>query len=305
MISQQHRPDSSHPGARRTLVYESATTRVFRLPATAGSRGVVCKEPLGANAVLRLQHEKDILALLAGIDGIAHPVAAAHEPGMLALEDGGEPLVPLGWAEQPALPALLVLSQTLAQTLAAVHQAGVIHGDICPRNILLSDPQGRPTLLDFDQASSAALARPRSLEQRRSIAGTLAYMSPEQTGRTGRPVDERADLYSLGVTLYELAVGRLPFASDDPLELIHGHLVQVPVAPATLNPHLPQQLSDMIMRLLEKEAGNRYQSAAGLAHDLARLGAGLGRNDTRPYELGQQDFGARLIPPARPRKSVV
>ena len=101
--------------------------------------------------------------------------------------------------------------------------------------------------------------------------GTLAYLAPEQTGRTGRSVDQRADLYALGATLYELATGAPPFGSGDPLRLIHDHLARVPVPPAEVNPAVPAALSAIILHLLEKEPDHRYQTADGLVYDLERL----------------------------------
>ena len=103
------------------------------------------------------------------------------------------------------------------------------------------------------------------------IVGTLAYLAPEATGRTGRPVDQRADLYALGAMLYELATGEPPFGTGDPLRLIHDHLARVPVPPAEVNPAVPAPLSAVIMHLLEKEPDNRYQTADGLVYDLERV----------------------------------
>ena len=111
--------------------------------------------------------------------------------------------------------------------------------------------------------------------------GTLAYLAPEQTGRTGRSVDQRADLYALGATLYELATGAPPFGSGDPLRLIHDHLARVPVPPAQVNPAVPEPLSAIIMHLLEKEPDNRYQTAEGVVHDLERLRDAAGRTRRR------------------------
>ena len=90
----------------------------------------------------------------------------------------------------------------------------------------------------------------------------MADLAPEQTGRTGRPVDQRADMYALGATLYELATGRPPFVSLDPLTMVHEHLARIPVPPAELNPVVPRGLSDIILRLLEKEPDQRYQGKA-------------------------------------------
>ena len=150
-----------------------------------------------------------------------------------------------------------------------MHRRGVIHRDITPANVVLSG-DGAPCLVDFALASSFAEIRPE-FTHHSEIAGTLAYLAPEATGRTGRPVDQRADLYALGAMLYELATGEPPFGTGDPLRLIHDHLARVPVPPAEANQALPAPLSEIIMHLLEKEPDNRYQTADGLIYDLERL----------------------------------
>jgi serine/threonine protein kinase len=116
----------------------------------------------------------------------------------------------------------------LARAVAGMHQRGVIHRDITPANTVVPD-HGVPCLVDFGLASSFAEIRPE-FTHHAEIVGTLAYLAPEQTGRTGRPVDQRADLYALGATLYELATGEPPFGTGDPLRLIHDHLARVPDA---------------------------------------------------------------------------
>ncbi|HSK97768.1 MAG TPA: AAA family ATPase, partial [Euzebyales bacterium] len=123
--------------------------------------------------------------------------------------------------------------------------------------------------------------------------GAVPYLAPEQTGRTGRPVDQRADLYALGATLYELATGEPPFGSGDPLRLTHDHLARVPVAPADANPALPGPVSEIVMHLLEKEPDSRYQSAEGVLYDLERL------RDGQAGPIGAHDVPPRLLAPSR------
>ena len=144
-----------------------------------------------------------------------------------------------------------------------------MHRDITPANIVLSG-DGGPCVVDFALASSLAEMRPE-FSHHTQIVGTLAYLAPEQTGRTGRSVDQRADLYALGATLYELATGAPPFGSGDPLRLVHAHLARVPRPPAEVNPAVPAPLSAIILHLLEKEPDHRYQSAEGLVYDLERV----------------------------------
>ncbi|MRV70399.1 diguanylate cyclase [Duganella sp. FT92W] len=276
-----------------TLLYESERTVVWRRRRD-GQPGLVCKQPLGPGATERLRHESRILARLEGVAGVPKLARDAALPEAIVLDDsGGIPLADVLRTECFALPALLALARQLALIVAAVHRAGVLHKDINPANILLAGTPPRPLLIDFDLATTFAEEAP-AFTHHDGIAGTLAYLAPEQSGRTGRPVDQRADLYALGATLYQLATGSPPFQGDDPLQLIRDHLALTPPAPLLLAPHLPPLLSELILRLLEKEPERRYQSADGLAHDLARLAAG-----GPPFTLGANDFPRRLAPPAR------
>ena len=277
------------------LLNQSARTRISRI---GGAESIIRKEPLGPAAADRRRHETGILERLAGVDGVAHLIQDAAEPDAILLEDvGGVSLDAALRAGRLDVPTLLDIALGLSRIIASVHHAGVIHLDINPANILLTGSGRRPVLIDFDQATTFAEQRP-GFTHHSEIAGTLAYLSPEQTGRTGHAVDQRADLYALGVTLYETAVGQRPFAGDDPLDLIRDHLARVPPAPATLNPGIPALFSDIIMRLLEKEPDRRYQSAEGLAHDLARLRDGRLHGETPCFPLGERDFPRRLSAPS-------
>ena len=178
-----------------------------------------------------------------------------------------------------------------------MHRRGVIHRDITPANIVVPG-DGAPCLVDFALATSFAEIRPE-FTHHAEIAGTLAYLAPEATGRTGRPVDQRADLYALGATLYELATGAPPFGAGDPLRLIHDHLARVPVPPAQVNPAVPAPLSEIIMHLLEKEPDNRYQTADGLIYDLERVRDAQAHPAAAVFRVGEHDVPVRLLPPSR------
>lgn len=269
-------------------LHESEHTRISRVTFPGGS--VIRKEPLGPGARTRVRRELTILKRLAGASGVAQLATLPAEPGTLLLEDVGG--VPLTRSSTP-LPAseLVPIARGLARAVAAVHQRRVIHRDINPANILLAD-DGRPVLIDFALATTFAELHPE-FTHHTEIVGTLPYLAPEATGRTGHPVDQRADLYALGATLYELATGTPPFGVGDPLRLTHDHLARVPAPPGTLNPALPAGLSDVIMHLLEKEPDNRYQTAEGLLHDLGRL------DEPSPFQVGERDFPVRLRAPSR------
>jgi predicted ATPase/signal transduction histidine kinase len=275
-------------------VRDDGHTRLVRL--VFPGRTVIVKEPLGPDAGQRLRHETTILERLRGVPGVAQLADVPWYPGSIVLADAGR--ISLVEVAKPLAAAdLTVLAMKLAQAVAGMHRREVMHRDITPANIVLSSG-GRLCLVDFSLATGFVEIRPE-FTHHAEITGSPAYLAPEQTGRTGRPVDQRADLYALGATLYELATGAPPFGTGDPLRLTHDHLARVPASPLRVNPALPAPLSQVIMHLLEKEPDNRYQTADGVVHDLERLrktGA-----DQRPagFRVGERDFPPRLLPPSR------
>ncbi|HVZ45077.1 MAG TPA: AAA family ATPase [Ramlibacter sp.] len=274
-------------------LHESATTRVLRFVDASGA-SLVCKEYLGAGAIRRFTHERDMLSRLAGIEGVVQLAAVSPRADLLPMRDAGADTLAERLRAGPLeTDALVALALRLASTLAAVHRAGVVHCDIHPANVLLAATQDA-VLIDFDRSVTAD--RETSPPHEPPLAHTLAYLAPEQTGRTGRAVDQRTDLYALGATLYEAATGRLPFDATDALQAIHDHLVREPLAPRRLDPRVPAALSDIIVRLLAKAPERRYQSAEGLLADLRRL-----QDEPRPadgaFALGERDFPARLAAP--------
>jgi diguanylate cyclase (GGDEF)-like protein len=240
-----------------------------------------------------------MLRRLAEVDGVPRLTPDCGDAGaiMLVDEGGGSLAAAVAAAEALAPVELVSMALDLARIVAGVHRCGVMHKDINPTNILVHGGRHLLTLIDFDLATTFAEERP-GFTHESMIAGTLAYLAPEQTGRTGRPVDQRADLYGLGCTLYELAVGEPPFGAGDPLQLTHDHLARVPTPPNELAPAVSPALSDIILRLLEKEPDRRYQSAEGLVHDLARLAEPEHAGGAR-FVLGARDFPLRLSPPSR------
>jgi signal transduction histidine kinase len=285
---------SPDPPVRAEVVHQSERTRVTRL--VLPGRTVIHKEPLGPSGERRARHETSMLERLRGVAGVAQLAEAPRYPGSVVLADAGrtslaEVAKPLGTDE------LTGLAVGLGRAVAGMHRRGVMHRDITPANVVLSG-DGVPCLVDFALASSLAELRPE-FTHHAQIAGTLAYLAPEATGRTGRPVDQRADLYALGATLYELATGAPPFGSGDPLRLTHDHLARAPVPPAQVNPAVPAALSAIIVHLLDKEPDNRYQTADGLVYDLERVRTAGGDPGAGGLQVGEHDVPVRLLPPSR------
>jgi PAS domain S-box-containing protein len=248
----------------------------------------------------RLEHEYTLRAEL-DLEWAARPLTMARREGrsMLILEDpGGEPLDRL-LGEPMEVGRFLRLAFGLAAALGKVHQQGLIHKDIKPANILVNSANGAVRLTGFGIASRLPSER-QSPEPPEVIAGTLAYMAPEQTGRMNRSIDSRSDLYSLGVTFYEMVTGALPFKASEPMEWVHSHIAREPVAPDHYAKEIPAPLSAIVMKLLAKTAEERYQTAAGVARDLRRC---LMEWDAHcrvdPFQLGAQDVSDRLLIPQR------
>jgi PAS domain S-box-containing protein len=252
------------------------------------------------SAVERLQHE---YALKAELDAgwSVRPVALTHyNHGMaLMLEDpGGEPLDRL-LGRPLDVSHFLSIAIPLAVALRQVHERGLIHKDIKPANILVDAANGGVWLTGFGIASRLPREH-QAPAPPELIAGTLAYMAPEQTGRMNRSVDSRSDLYALGVTFYEMLTGQLPFTAADPMEWVHCHIARQPMSPNDRIGGIPWPLSAIVMKLLAKTAEERYQTAAGVEGDLRRcLAEWKATGRIGPFPLGAHDASDRLLIPEK------
>jgi predicted ATPase/signal transduction histidine kinase/GAF domain-containing protein len=213
-----------------------------------------------------------------------------RENMMLVFDDpGGEPLIRL--IENPLeLYARLRLAVGLADVVGRLHRHGLLHRDIKPGNVLVTERDGL-RLTGFGNA----IHQTHQVLAADVIVGTLPYIAPEQTGRMNRPIDGRSDLYALGVTLYEMFTGTLPFSASTPEEWIHCHVVRAPPSPNERVPHLPAQISAIVLKLLSKEPADRYQSAEGLAADLEEcLADWTARRRVHHFALGRSDAATAL-----------
>lgn len=187
------------------------------------------------------------------------------------------------------LSSFLPLAIKLTEILGKIHAVNVIHKDINPGNIVLNLDTGVVKIIDFGIATRFSRTNP-TFKSPQGLEGTLAYLSPEQTGRMNRSLDYRTDFYSLGVTFYELLTGQLPFPTTDILELVHCHIAKQPIPPQKLNAAIAKPVSDIIMKLMAKNAEERYQSAWGIKADLEWCAQQL--TDIRQIDeiqLGTQD----------------
>jgi PAS domain S-box-containing protein len=252
------------------------------------------------SSIDRLTHEYELKEYIDS-EWALRPVEFVRErelPMLVVEYAGGEPLSHI--LQRPiTIDDFLRLATNLSVALDQAHKRGLVHKDLKPANVLVDRATGRVWLTGFGLATRLLRER-QTPEPPEFIAGTLAYMAPEQTGRMNRSIDSRSDLYSLGVTFYEMLTGVLPFSASDPMEWIHCHIARKPVPPGEVVDGIPTLLSNIVLKLLAKASEDRYQTAAGVASDLQRYliswEAGL---STERFRLGARDIADRLVIPEK------
>ncbi|MEM6501266.1 MAG: AAA family ATPase [Cyanobacteria bacterium P01_C01_bin.89] len=287
------------------LLYLGARAGVYRATCNKDGRSVAIKVLRDASPRVsdRVQFRNQYaIASNLDIPGIVKPLDLKVDQGFaLVMEDWAG--IPLGQylqqRRQLDIGEGLAIARQLTNILHDLHQERVIHKDIKPDNILIDRSSSQVTLIDFSIASLL----PKEVQQLQSpnvLEGTLGYLAPEQTGRMNRGIDYRTDFYGLGVTLYQLWSGRLPFEADDPLAAIHSHIAKTPEPLDRLNSTIPAVVAAIVGKLMAKNAEDRYQSARGIEFDLATCAAQWRETgEILTFDLGTRDLSDRFSIPEK------
>ncbi|MBD1810021.1 AAA family ATPase [Microcoleus sp. FACHB-SPT15] len=296
--------------AVKAKIYESANSLVYRGIREGDRTPVILKilkeDYPSPTELTRYKQEYEITRSL-NIEGAIKVYSQQNYQRSLVmlLEDfGGESLAK--WMQESPqvycpvpLAQFLSLANKITEILGRIHAVNVIHKDINPGNIVLKEETGIVKIIDFGISTQLTRTNP-TFKNPNVLEGTLAYMSPEQTGRMNRTLDYRTDFYSLGVTFYELLTGQLPFTTTDILELVHCHIAKQPIPPHQVNADIPRVVSDLIMKLMAKNAEQRYQSAWGLKADLSECLRQLETTgQIATFGLGNQDIADKFQIPQR------
>lgn len=285
-------------------VERSSKSLVYRARSDAGEPvflKVLRSDYPSPQELMSYRREYELLLELDGKGVVrAYSLESWQNTLVMVLEDfGAESLRRILQRQSLSLEQCLELGIAITEALGEVHTRGIIHRDINPANIIWNQETGELKLIDFGIALT--LAQQKTLPAIPSqLAGTLAYISPEQTGRTNRSIDYGTDFYALGVTLYEMLAGECPFTATDTMELVHAHLASEPLSPSVKNPAVPAMVSQIVLKLMAKGAEERYQSTHGLGADLKRCLKQLRRSgQVEPFTLASRDVRQRLRIPQR------
>ena len=288
-----------------TKLYESTNSLVYRGYRESDNQAVILKilkEDYPSPAELtRYKQEYEITrALNSNLLIKAYGIEKYQNTLVMFLEDcQATALNQLGTEQSWEVATWLDIAIKVTEGLGEIHAANLIHKDINPANIVFNPQTKQLKIIDFGISSQFSRENP-TIKNPERLEGTLAYMSPEQTGRMNRSLDYRADFYSLGVTLYELFTGQLPFKTNDALELVHCHLAKKPQPPHEVNPAIPATLANIIMKLLEKNAEDRYQSAWGIKADLEACQQQLQTlGHIEPFALARHDISDKFQIPQK------
>lgn len=282
-------------------IYSNEKTVVYRGKRKRDSLPVIIKqvndETSDFTHIFSIRHEYEINQKInsSSVAKIYEMYDKDDSPFLVMEDFGGESLKSFIKMQIFSIKEFLNISIKIVQALCDIHNANIVHNDINPSNIVINNKTDVVKIIDFGMATMLEVDN-RSMGNFEQIHGTLPYISPEQTGRMNRSIDYRTDFYSLGVTLYELLIGDLPFKAEDELELIYCHLAKEPMPPYKVQSRVPKILSDIIMKLMEKMAENRYQSAEELKSDLQECLDKFEKNgEVISFNLGKNDISNRFI----------
>ncbi len=288
-------------------IYESVNSTIYRGIKNEDNKPVILKilkqdYPTAAE-LNRYQQEYEITNSL-NSEGIikTYGIEKYQNTLIIILEDfGGNSLKKLTTDYSFIFEDFLHFAIQITESLGNIHAANIIHKDINPSNIIWEPITKQVKIIDFGIASRLPRENP-ILKNPEQLEGTLAYLSPEQTGRINRSIDYRTDLYSLGITFYEILTGQLPFTTKDTMELVHCHIAKNPISVNKINPNIPPIISNIVMKLLAKNAEDRYQSAFGIKADLEKVQKNLtGLRDLSglQFKLAQNDFSGHFRIPQK------
>ncbi|MEG4250242.1 AAA family ATPase [Microcoleus sp. Pol10D4] len=294
-----------------TQIYESTNSTVYRGIRQQDNQAVILKflkeDYPTASELVRYKQEYEITRNL-NLDGVikAYELKPYQMTLCIILEDfGASSLKQLMDERRESGTGVLPLEEFLsiaiktAEILSSIHAANIIHKDINPANIIFNPEIGLLKIIDFGISTKFTRENP-TLKNPNVLEGTLAYISPEQTGRMNRSLDYRTDFYSLGATFYELLTGQLPFETTEALELVHCHIAKVPISPHQVNPEIPKTVADIVMKLMAKTAEDRYQSGFGIKKDLAECLHQLQTTgNISDFSLGTQDISDQFQIPQK------
>ncbi|MDD5171371.1 MAG: AAA family ATPase, partial [Syntrophales bacterium] len=286
--------------AVKDLIYRGSKYAYYKAERKPDGIPVVIRIPItvlsGEKGRKDVSYEYDILNSLA-ITGVPRPLGLEKYRGGFALileNFSGSSLAEYSGSKGLHLHDLLTIGSKMAEILGGLHGRNVIHRGINREAIFYAPESGNVWFPDFDGASFQSQVA-HEFSRPNMVGQMLPYMSPEQTGRTNRSVDYRTDFYSLGVTLYEIATGSLPFTGSDPLEIVHSHLARQPLPPREMNALIPEMVSAILMKLLSKSPEDRYQSAWGLKADFDEcLSQSAARGEITYFPLGSKDVSDRI-----------